>query len=93
MADLRVGDSVLWRGGWGNDPEKLVKITAIQINESNGSKYGDDVQSVAWGTVVERRVIVNLDVEAKGQELLPADDGQHGRPLQHWAWGNQIRPS
>ena len=74
MADLRVGDSVLWRGGWGSDPEKLVKVVTIQVNESNGSKYGEDVQLVGWDTVVERKVLVDLDNE-------------------HWAWGNQIRPS
>ena len=60
MADLKVGDSVLWRGGWGGEPEKSVKVIAIQINESNGSKYGEDVQLVGWDTVVERKVLVDL---------------------------------
>ena len=74
MSDLRVGDSILWRGGWGSEPEKSVKVRAIQINESNGSKYGKDVKLVGWDTVVERKVLVDLDNE-------------------HWAWGNQIRPT
>ena len=84
MSDLRVGDSVLWRGGWGSEMEKLAKVKAIQVNSSNGSKYGEDVQSVGWDTVVERKVIVDLDV-ASGID----DVGQ----LSHWAWGNQIRPT
>ena len=83
MSDLKVGDSVLWSGAWGSQPEKRAKVTSIQINESNGSKHGEDVGSVAWATVVERQVIVDLDVECGGDNV--------GR-LSHWAWANQIRP-
>jgi hypothetical protein len=83
MPDLKVGDSVLWRGAWGTEPERVAKVTKIQINEANGSKYGEHVQAVGWDTVVERRVIVSIDIPS-GE-----DDGG---PLTRWAWANQIRP-
>ena len=77
MADLRVGDSVLWQGGWGSEPERSVKVIAIQINESNGSKYGEDVQLVGWDTVVERKVLVDLDNAhwAWANQIRPSERG------------------
>ena len=77
---LEVGDSVLWRGAWGTEPERVAKVTKIQINEANGSKYGEHVQSVGWDTVVERKVIVSLDIR----------DTTLGHT--HWAWADQISP-
>lgn len=103
MPDLKVGDTVLWRGAWGSHPEKRARVTSIQVNEVNGAKYGTDVQSVAWSTVVERKVIVNLDVECgPNLERFCLDqlkkntsyttDRVLGTCFFHWAWADQIRP-
>jgi hypothetical protein len=85
MSNLRVGDSVLWRGGWGNDPEKSVRVKAIQVNESNGSKYGEDTQSVGWADVVERKVLVDLDNEhwAWADQIRP-DEGATSHQRTHY---------
>ena len=58
---LNKGDTVLWRHGWGRDPEKEAVVTSIQINDMNGSKHGTQVDAVSWDTVTERNVIVDLD--------------------------------
>ena len=53
-------DEVLWRGGWGKDPEQIVRVEAIQVNECNGSKEGVLVDSISWAKVTERNVILML---------------------------------
>ena len=57
---LKVGDSVLWRGGFGADPAKKAIIESIEVCKS-GSKYGKDVNSVNWDIVNSRNIVVNLD--------------------------------
>jgi len=58
---LNKGDTVLWRHGWGRDPERKAVVMSIQINDMNGSKHGTQVDAVSWDTVTERNVIVDLD--------------------------------
>jgi hypothetical protein len=60
MKDLKVGDKVMWRGAFGNDLPKEVKVTYIELTE-NGSKYGNSIQSIDWNRVNGREVIVDLD--------------------------------
>jgi hypothetical protein len=57
---LAVGDSVIWKGSWGNSHPTLMEVTGIQLNEANGSKTGQATDSVSWHLVEERRVIVDL---------------------------------
>jgi len=56
---LRVGDTVQWRGGWGSAPPKLAVVTAIQQVEL-GEKYGDPVEAMPWA-LVPRYAVVDLD--------------------------------
>ena len=58
---LIVGDHVLWRGGFGADPEEEVKVLSIQISYEAGSKEGYEVEEVDWNNVVGRDLIVDLD--------------------------------
>lgn len=44
MNKIKVGDSVIWRGGWGRDVPKEATITAIELCENEGDKYGMEVQ-------------------------------------------------
>lgn len=54
MEKLRLGDEVIWRGSWGNDLPKEVKVTCIEVNDIN-------VSSIDWDKVESRDVVVDLD--------------------------------
>ncbi len=60
METLNVGDEVSWKGNFGKDPEQVVRVDGIQVNEYNGSKEGVFVNSVPWHRVTDRRVILEL---------------------------------
>jgi hypothetical protein len=57
---LRVGDTVKWRGGFGNDAPKDAKIESIEVCP-NGSKYGTQVDKIEWSKVNARNVVIDLD--------------------------------
>lgn len=59
MATLKVGDEVLWRGGFGMDAPRKAKVEGIEI--TRGDKYGDPVDEVEWSEVYGRNVTVDLD--------------------------------
>ena len=59
MARLKVGDKVIWRGGWGFDPPETAKVKGIEMNCVN--KEGTPIRSIDWSKVNTRSVIVNLD--------------------------------
>lgn len=59
MAKLKVGDEVMWRGGFGRDAAQKAKITAIEVNCQG--KYGTHVSEVEWKKVNTRTVLVDLD--------------------------------
>ena len=54
MDKLKVGDEVIWRGSWGNDLPKVVKVTCIEVNDIN-------VSSIEWVNSGSRNVVVDLD--------------------------------
>jgi len=54
MEKLKVGDEVIWRGSWGKDLPKEVKVNCIEINDIN-------VSSIGWDKVDSRDVVVDLD--------------------------------
>ena len=56
---LRIGDKVLWRGGFGQDQPKLA--TVIAIEKDCVAKSGTKVNSIPWDEVNTRGVIVDLD--------------------------------
>jgi hypothetical protein len=59
MSKLKIGDTVLWRGGFGADPFRKVTVEEIEI--TNGGKYGNQVDSVEWSKVQDRYLVVTLD--------------------------------
>jgi hypothetical protein len=59
MSKLKVGDTVLWRGGFGTEPFRKAVVEGIEI--TNGGKYGDPVDEVEWSKVRDRNVTVDLD--------------------------------
>lgn len=58
LGTLKIGDKVIWRGGWGADPAVEVTISEIEIC-AIGAKNGRSVKSVAWNTV-NRQVVVGF---------------------------------
>ena len=56
---LKIGDTVLWRGGFGSEPARLAVVEGIEI--TNGGKYGDSVDEVPWSEVYDRNVTVDLE--------------------------------
>ena len=55
---LKINDTVNWRGAWGHDAPKHVKVIEIEINCIN--KSGTPVDEVKWDDLDER-TIVGLD--------------------------------
>jgi hypothetical protein len=60
LGTLRVGDTVLWRGGWGTEQPKLVAVEALEVTEYPCEKFGRDVEEVPWSLVAEDRVLFHL---------------------------------
>ena len=52
---IKVGMTVVYRGGWGHDAPKEAKITSMELCECEGDKYGDPVKE-APVTEIERCV-------------------------------------
>jgi hypothetical protein len=43
---IKVGDTVMWRHGWGKDPAKEAVIESIDLCSQPHEKYGQDVPEV-----------------------------------------------
>ena len=76
---LAIGHRVWWRGSFGEDDPRLVRVTGLSVAEPGGSgKWGEPADSVSWGILDDprepRRVVLDL---ANG----------------HWCYGFQVRPA
>jgi hypothetical protein len=71
---LKVGDTVLWRGGWGHQTVLPARVEYLDRVEP-GEKYGDAVPSMPWSEVPVCAV-VTLDNGhwAYGSQLSPLVD-------------------
>lgn len=70
---LKVGDKVMWRGGFGTESPKEATVTGMQ-QCPEGSKYGNDIESADWDKVrTGRKIVVDLDNGhwAYGSQLSP----------------------
>lgn len=76
---LRVGDEVIWRGGFGADAPKLVTVRAIDLIDGNPDD-GQPVSVVPWSEVRGRCVVVDLSTGqwAYGYQIerLPAEEAR-----------------
>ncbi len=57
---LKIGDTVLWRGGFGAQAPLPAVVETIDVTEQPREKYGESVTEVPWETVRENRVVVTL---------------------------------
>jgi hypothetical protein len=73
---LKVGDKVMWCGGWNTHEPKEATVESMELC-AVGSKYGKDVQSVAWETIEKgnRSITATLDNGhwAYGYQLKPIE--------------------
>jgi hypothetical protein len=74
MNPLKVGDTVLWRGGWGRNGPLRVKVISLERCEP-GAKHGDDVTEMPWADVPSWGV-ADLDNGhwAYGYQLSPLEE-------------------
>lgn len=65
---LKIGDEVMWRGGFGVDPPQKARVTGIEVCLA-GSKHGEPRDSVEWSKI--HSVVVDLDngTWAKGHQI------------------------
>ena len=61
MEKVKIGDKVIWRGGWGSDAPQEATVTGMEITEQPRSKYGEEATEAPWFLVEENRVIFDLD--------------------------------
>jgi len=57
---IKVGDEVSWRGSFGNDEPKTVKVMSLETTVYPREKYGEDVNEVTWDLVKKNRVNFGL---------------------------------
>jgi hypothetical protein len=57
---VHVGDSVIWRGGFGAAAGVTARVTGIERVEE-GEKYGEQVAYLAWSDATGRRAVIDLD--------------------------------
>ena len=55
---IKIGDTVIWRGGWGMDLPAKAKVTAIEIC-TDGDKYGTSVEEIKCELLAN--AVMNLD--------------------------------
>lgn len=75
MDILKVGDTVNWKGSWGKDATKQVKVVSIEIDCVG--KEGTPVNEVPWDEVTETdTVIVVLENShwAYGYQISPIEN-------------------
>ena len=70
---ISVGDTVMWRGAWGQDAPKPAKIVHMELCVQERMKYGINVQKAYF--VDKNRLCVTLDNHAwaYGFQIEPID--------------------
>ena len=69
---LKIGDRVIWSGGWGAEPPNYATVTDITLSDDEHGKYGTEVKSMSW-ELVPSWACVGLDNGhwAYGYQLKP----------------------
>ena len=57
---VKIGDTVKWRGGFGNDGPKLAVVSGLSVTTIAGDKYGDQVEEADESLVAQNRVVFDL---------------------------------
>jgi hypothetical protein len=67
---LKIGDKVMWRGGFGTEAPKEAVVESIELCKV-GEKYGNSVDEVSWNK--KDRIVVDLNNGhwARGSQISP----------------------
>ena len=57
---VKIGDTVLWRGGWGSNAPLEAVVDGLDITDEPREKYGTPVQEAYWSDVQDNRVLFFL---------------------------------
>jgi len=57
---VKIGDTVLWRGGWGAEPEKRAKVIGLEITQWH-EKDGKEVNEADWSLAQDDCLLFTLD--------------------------------
>jgi hypothetical protein len=76
---LRVGDTVLWRGGFGQDPAREAVVEGIELVEED-SKYGEAVQTAPWSRLTGRHAVIDFGNNWAYAEQIAPLRGQEDEP-------------
>lgn len=74
-AVLKVGDTVMWRGGFGMDPPKPAKVLAIERTRQRRTKYGWNVDEIDWADKDYALVTLDTGNWAYGEQISPLPAG------------------
>jgi len=61
MKTVKTGDTVLWRNGWGHDPEVEAVVESMEVTEYPRTKYGETREEVTEQEIKENRVLFVLE--------------------------------
>lgn len=61
MSILKIGDAVMWRGSWGRDAPKEVRVVEMWETEYPAQTHGTPVESTQWDLVRADMVCFILD--------------------------------
>ena len=71
MAKIKVGDTVMWRGGFGIQSPEPAKIVNMEMTHEPRSKYGWSVDEADWSEKDYIIVILDNDHWAYGEQISP----------------------
>jgi len=61
ITKVKVGDTVLWAGGFGSEPYKPAVVERMDVTEHPRCKYGEEVDEVDVELVKANRVLFTLE--------------------------------
>jgi hypothetical protein len=68
---LRIGDTVLWRGGFGRDPAREAVVEGIEL-VAVGEKYGTPTESAPWSRLTGRHAVIDFGNNwAYAEQIVP----------------------
>lgn len=68
---ISVGDTVMWRGTWGQDAAKPAKIIDMQLCEEERMKYGIDIEKAYLKDKNRLCVVLDNHAWAYGFQIEP----------------------
>lgn len=68
---VRVGDTVIWRGAWGQDPAKEAVVDVIEADADFEDRVGRPVESLPWSRVPQSILTLTNGHWAYGYQISP----------------------